>query len=311
MDFKRPRIIRPPYEAESYFLPLTSGCSNAVCGFCNYFYGHHLQLREKTEVLKEIDSLALYLKDGERSPEMPEMVYIIAGSWDGRSVFLQDGDALVYPYPDLKEVLEYLNYKFPNLERVTCYGTAADVLALDIDQLKVLKSLKMDAIYLGVESGDDDILRQVAKMNNAREIVQAGRRIKESGITCAVTVIMGLGGRERSREHALSIARILSEMDPDAADVLTLTLVPGTPMYDRMREGKFDLITPLQSIQELKTIIENSHFSHCLFRSMHASNYLTLQGWLPEHKERLLAQLDYVLSRQDQGLLRPENMRGL
>jgi radical SAM superfamily enzyme YgiQ (UPF0313 family) len=270
-----------------------------------------LQLREKGEVLKEIDSLALYLKDGQRSPEMPEIVYIMTGSWDGRSVFLQDGDALVYPYADLKEILEYLNNKFPELERVTCYGTAADVLALDIDQLKVLKRLKMDTIYLGVESGDDAILRQVAKMNNTREIVQAGRRIKESGITCAVTVIMGLGGSERSQEHALATARILSEMDPDAADVLTLTLVPGTPMYGSMQQGEFELITPLQSIQELKTIVENSHFSHCLFRSMHASNYLTLQGWLPEEKESMLTRLDYVLSHQAPGMLRPEQLRGL
>jgi radical SAM superfamily enzyme YgiQ (UPF0313 family) len=197
------------------------------------------------------------------------------------------------------------------LERVTCYGTAGDVLALATDQLKVLKSLKMDIIYLGVESGDDDILRSVAKANNTQQIIDAGRRIKEAGITCAVTVIMGLGGREKSQEHALATARILSDMDPDAADVLTLTLVPGTPMYNSNQRGDFTLITPLQSIQELKTIIENSRFSHCLFRSMHASNYLTLKGWLPPEKERMLAQLDIVLSRQDPQLLRPEYLRGL
>jgi radical SAM superfamily enzyme YgiQ (UPF0313 family) len=309
--FDRPPIVRPPYEADSYFLPLTSGCSNALCGFCNYHYGRRLQIRDKADILREIDALELYMTGGLRVPEMPDIVYRIAEIWDGRSIFLQDGDALVYPYSDLKEIMGYLNHKFPRLERVTCYGTAGDVLAIDIDQLKVLKNLKMDTIYLGVESGDNAILRSVAKANNTREIIEAGRRIKEAGITCAVTVIMGLGGQEKSQEHALATARILSDIDPDAADVLTLTLVPGTPMYDSNQRGDFTLITPLQSIQELKTIIENSHFSHCLFRSMHASNYLTLKGWLPQEKERLLAQLDFVLSRQDPALLRPEYMRGL
>jgi radical SAM superfamily enzyme YgiQ (UPF0313 family) len=311
MKFERPPILRPPYEARSYFLPLTSGCSNGVCTFCNYYYGRPFQIRDKADVIKEIDALELYLNSRMIVPEMPGVVYAIADTWDGRSVFLEDGDALVYPYPELKEILEHLNLKFPGLERVTCYGTAGDVLSLSIDQLKVLKSLKMSVIYLGVESGDDEILRSVAKANNTKEIVDAGRRIKEAGIACAVTVIMGLGGLEKSREHALSVARILSEIDPDAADVLTLTLVPGTPMYDSNRRGEFTLITPLQSIQELKIIVENSRFSHCLFRSIHASNYLSLKGWLPEDKERILAQLDYVLSRQDPQLLRPEYLRGL
>jgi len=278
MTFERPRIIRPPYEARSYFLPLTSGCSNARCGFCNYFYGRRLQVRDKADVLKEIDALELYMTGGLKIPEMPGIVYQIAEAWDGISIFLQDGDALVYPYSELKEILEYLGRKLPGLKRITCYGTAADVLALDIDQLKNLMRLKMDTIYLGVESGDDDILRSVGKANNTKEIIEAGRRIKQAGITCAVTVIMGLGGGQRSREHALATARILSDIDPDAADVLTLTLVGGTPMYDKNQRGDFTLITPLQSIQELKTIIENSRFSHCLFRSMHASNYLTLEG---------------------------------
>jgi radical SAM superfamily enzyme YgiQ (UPF0313 family) len=311
MTFTRPNITRPPYEAASYFLPLTYGCSNALCTFCNYFYGHKLQIREKTEVIREINSLKLYITDEIRDPKMPEIMYRIADNWDGKSIFLEDGDALVYPYPELKEIMQHINFQFPEVERITCYGTAGDVLALDVDQLKVLKSLKMDTVYLGVESGDDDILHSVAKANNAQEMVQAGRRIKEAGITCAVTVIMGLGGRERSKEHALATARILSDIDPDAADVLTLTLVPGTPMYDSNRRSEFTLITPMQSIEELKIILENSHFSLCLFRSYHASNYLKLIGWLPFEKDRMLKEVNYVLSRQDPGLLRPEHLRGL
>ena len=126
MNFKRPDIIRPPSEAGSYFLPLTSGCSNSSCGFCN-FYGYQLKIRELADVKKEIDALALYMKHGLRVPEIPDIVYAIADEWDGRRIFLQDGDALVYPYPQLKETLEYLNRKFPELERIACYATAQDI----------------------------------------------------------------------------------------------------------------------------------------------------------------------------------------
>jgi hypothetical protein len=108
MAFKRPQIIRPPYESDNYFLPLTSGCSNALCGFCNYYYGRPLQVREKADVIKEIDALELYTTNEMKVPEMPEIVYEIANGWDGRSIFLQDGDALVYPYSELKEIMEYL-----------------------------------------------------------------------------------------------------------------------------------------------------------------------------------------------------------
>lgn len=310
MNFKRPNIIRPPSEAASYFLPLTAGCSNNSCVFCN-FYGLKLQIRDIEDVKKEIDALKAYMQSGLQTPDQPRIVYYIANEWDGKEIFLQDGDALVYPYPCLVEVLEYLNSQFPNLERIASYATAQDVLRRSHSELAGLKKLKLGILYMGVESGDDAILKKIGKNVTASQLKEAGRKIKEAGILSSVTVILGLGGKERSQEHTFATANILTAIDPDYAGALTLTLVPGTPLFDEAQKGTFHLISPLQSLQELKTIIELSNFTGCFFSSMHASNYLSIRGRLPENKERMLSQLNAVLVKNDSSLLRPEFMRGL
>ncbi len=310
MAFIRPDIIRPPSEAASYFLPLTFGCSNNSCGFCS-FYGQKLQIRELEEVKKEIDALAVFSQFGIHTAGQPNIVYYIANEWDGSRIFLQDGDALVYPFPQLVEALEYLNNRFPHLERIASYATAQDILRRSNEELIQLRKLKLGILYMGVESGDDTILQQISKGVTSQQIIEAGLKIKDSGILSSVTVILGLGGTDHSQEHATATARVLSALDPDYAGALTLTLVEGTPIYNQVQNKDFHLISPLQSLQELKTIIENSNFTDCFFSSMHASNYLSLRGKLPENKTQMLAQLNRVLSRNDFSLLRPEFMRGL
>jgi len=306
-QFERPNIIRPPSEWKSYFLPLTSGCSNNTCTFCN-FYGARLQMRELDDVKREIDALAAYIRSGIRLPAVPQIVYEIAGSWDGKRIFLQDGDALVYPFPKLRETLHYLNERFPDLERIGSYATPQDILRRSQDQLR---ELKLSIFYMGVESGDDKVLQKVGKGVKHHELVEAGRKVKEAGITLSVTVILGLGGVEGSEEHALETAKILTEIDPDYAGALTLTLVPGTPLYKQWKQGEFHPISPARSLEELKIIIENSNFTDCFFSSMHASNYFSVRGQLPRDKERMLTEIKEVLAARDPSLLRPEFLRGL
>ena len=142
MSFERPDIIRPPSEARSYYLPLTTGCSNNTCTFCQY-YGSKLQIRDVEEVIAEIDALAMYVNNNIRIPGVPDIVYWIASDWDGKGVFLQDADALVYPYDKLKKVLEHLNVKLPFVERVAIYATATDVLRRTQEELEELKKLKL------------------------------------------------------------------------------------------------------------------------------------------------------------------------
>ena len=310
MPFQRPEIIRPPSEWKSYFLPLTSGCSNNTCTYCNY-YGGKLGIRDLTEVKKEIDAVALYLEKGVYLSGMPDIVYQISSRWDGERVFLQDGDALVYPTAKLKEALEYVSEKLPSVERIAAYATAQDILRLDINDLKALANLKLGILYMGLESGDDEVLQRVAKGVNSGQMIAACCKVKEAGILTSVTVILGLGGIEGSEKHALATARVLSEMDPDYVGALTLTLVPGTPLYQDWRRGNFSPISPYQSLQELATMIRNSRFTQCFFSSTHASNYFTVRGTLPQDKESMLHELESVIERGNPDLLRPEFLRGL
>lgn len=310
MPFDRPDIIRPPSEWMSYYLPLTGGCSNNTCTFCAYCRSK-LRIRDIEGVKEEIDALALYTQRGIRLPAMPGIVYAIAQQWDGRRIFLQDGDALVYPFPGLKEALQHLNQSFPGLERIAAYATAQDILRRSPDELRALRDLKLGILYMGVETGHSEILHRVDKRVTYEQMVEAGKKAKDAGIILSVTVILGLGGVELSREHAMETARILTDIDPQYGGALTLTLVPGTPLYEQAQRGEFNPISPFQSLEELSIMIENASFTDCFFSSMHASNYLAVRGSLPRDRQRMMKELEGILARKDPRLLRPEFMRGL
>ena len=164
---------------------------------------------------------------------------------------------------------------------------------------------------MGIESGDDEVLRKIGQGVRHDKMVEAGRKAREAGITLSLTVILGLGGVEGSENHVLETARVLSEIDPEYVGALTLTLVPGTPLHEDCRRGDFTLMTPFQFLEELKGIIENSSFTNCFFSSMHASNYLSVRGTLPRDKDSMLAEIEDVLKQADASLLRPEFLRGL
>ena len=310
MSFVRPEIIRPPSEHASYYLPLTSGCSNNSCTFCNFSFSN-LGIRDLEDVKQEIDAMSAYVNSRMLVPGQPRIVYYILQEWDGRKVFLQDGDAMVYPYPKLLEALQYLNQKFPTIQRIASYATPQDILRRTVAELKALKDQKLGILYVGVESGDDEILRKIQKNATHDQMVEAAAKVKEAGILLSATVILGLGGVKGSERHVAETARILTEMDPDYAGALTLTLIPGTALYKEWERGEFELITPFDSLRELKGLVENSTFTNCFFSSMHASNYFAIRGSMPKDRDKILKQLNALLSRKDPHMLRPEYMRGL
>jgi len=246
-----------------------------------------------------------------RLSDVSKVVYAVAQGWDGNRMFLQDGDALVYPFPKLREVLQYLNKKLPGVERIGTYATPQDILWRSSDELKELRRLKMGIFYTGLETGDDELLQKIGKGVSSDEMVEAGKKVKEAGISFSVTIILGLGGIEGSKKHVFETAKILTEMDPDYVGALTLTLVPSTPLYEQWERNEFHPLSPFQSLDELRLIIENSNFTDCFFSSMHASNYLSIRGKLPQDKERMLRELEKVLAARDPSLLRPEFLRGL
>lgn len=306
MGFERPEIVRPPSEWSSYFLPLTRGCSNTTCTFCAW-HGSRLRVRRLEEVKAEINALALFVRHGIHSPAVGGLTPY----WDGRRFFLQDADALVYPFPKLVEILKLLNERFPTLERVACYATPRDILRRTPDELSTLGELGLGILYTGLESGLDSVLQRVRKRVNSSEMIEAGRKARAAGMQLSVSVILGLAGTGASEEHAIQTARVLSAIDPEYAAALTITLVPGSPLHQEWREGRFEPPTPFQSLEELKTLVERLDLSNCFFSSAHAVNYLNIRGRLPQDKARLVGELKGVLATRDPSLLRPEYLRRL
>jgi len=285
--------VRPPSEANSLLLPVTIGCSHNKCTFCGTYTNVKFQIRPLEDIKRDIDEVAKNY------------------SWSLRRVFLENGDAIIAPQRLLVEVLKYLNEKFPNLERIGSYATPQAALIKSVDELKKLHELGLKIVYLGVETGDEELLKKINKGATYAQIVEAGRKIKEAGITLSVTVILGLGGPEGSEKHALATAKILTDIDPDFAGALTVMLVPGTPLHKDREEGRFELITPFQSLAELKMIIENVSFTDCFFTANHASNYLPIKARLPKQKAAVLKLINEVLESGDMSRLRPEFTRAL
>lgn len=231
------------------------------------------------------------------------------GRW--RRVFLADGDALCIPQPRLLEILDAVREFIPSVERVGIYASAHDILHKSTADLEELKKRKLHIVYLGVETGDPELLQRIEKGATYDQMVQASRRVKEAGISLSVTVLLGIGGLEGSERHAKGTARILTDIDPDYVGALSVILVPGTPLHEDYLAGRFQLPDPFGLIQELRIMIAESRFTHCVFRSNHASNYLPVRGTLPKDRENILAAIDDVLRSRDKRQLRPEFLRAL
>lgn len=285
-------IFRPPSEAESLILQVTVGCSYNRCTFCGAYRGKTFRVKSFEEIKEDIDEGSSYSPRVER-------------------VFLADGDALIIPQKELIRILSYLKTKLRGLERVGIYANAKDILRKDVEELKALKELGLGIIYLGLESGDPEVLKRIKKNATVGQMIEAAQKVKESGIHLSVTVILGIGGVEGSQIHAEETGKVLSEMDPDYVGALSLMIVPGPPIGKEIETGKLVLPTPFGLIQELEAMIRNCHMTHCFFASNHASNYLPLRIYLPEEKEKALRRIEEVLRRKDPALLRPEYLRAL
>jgi radical SAM superfamily enzyme YgiQ (UPF0313 family) len=285
-------IFRPPSEADSLILQVTVGCSYNRCTFCGAYQGKRFRIKRFEEIQEDIDEASSYRSQIQR-------------------VFLADGNALAMPQTELLRILEYVQLKLNRVERVGIYANAKDILRKDVEELKVLRNLGLGILYLGLESGNSEILKRIKKNGTVDQLIRAARRVKESGILLSVTVILGIGGIEKSQAHAADTGKVLSEMDPDYVGALSLMVVPGTPIEKEIETGRLVLPTPFGMIQELETMIEHSQFTHCFFASNHASNYLPLRVQMPEEKEDALRRIREVLRRKDPALLRPEFLRAL
>lgn len=285
-------IYRPPSEADSLILQVTIGCSHNRCSFCGSFKDKKFRVRSQEEIMEDIEEGKAYAR------------YV-------RKVFLADGDALIIPQKRLVPIFEAVKAAFPKLERIGIYGNAKSILKKSVDELKQLKKLGLGIIYLGVESGDQVTLDQVTKGTTLEKMEAASKRVKEAGILLSVTVLLGLGGVERSHIHAAETGKFLSRIEPDYAGALSVIVVPGTRLAEEVKNGTFKVPNPYMLLEELAIMIENTNVTHTFFASNHASNYLPVRAWLPEEKEKTLKAIREVLAKRDPNLLRPEFLRAL
>lgn len=285
-------VVRPPSEAWSYILQITYGCSHNKCTFCSTYLDKPFQVRPAQEVLEDIEMARSTIPHTRR-------------------VFLADGNALVLSNRQLVPILDALDKAFPNLDRVSIYANAQDILRKSEEELATLYSKKLSMVYMGLESGDEKILRRVKKGATAAEMIEAVKKAQAVDFQMSVIGILGLGERERSREHAIATGQAVSAMDPAYFSLLTLMVVPGTELHRQYQASEFVLIEPLEMLAEMRVMIQHMEgLTRCAFRTNHASNYLPLAGTLPQDKERLLATLDHALA-QGESVLRPEYLRAL
>lgn len=267
-------VYRPPSEARSLIVQVTIGCAHNTCTFCNMYKAKDFRVRSMEEIMEDL-----------REAHNSYGAYV-------QKVFLADGDALVLQTEKLLEILKAVRELFPNCTRVASYGTAQDILRKSEEELKSLQKAGLGIVYVGAESGDDEILASICKGVTAEELKAAGQKLKRCGIQTSVTLISGLGGRSKVEEHARSCAELISAMNPEYASFLTLRLYEGTPMYDDVVTGRFERITADEIVDEMKIFLEHVDSPGTMFRTNHASNYVVLAGNLNEDIPSMLAQLD-------------------
>jgi radical SAM superfamily enzyme YgiQ (UPF0313 family) len=235
-------VYRPPSEATSLILQATIGCSHNRCTFCVSYLDKRFRVKSLDEVERDIGAVLPYYKNAGR-------------------IFLADGDALAMPAPQLLELLAMLKKNFPRLERTALYGSPGNIRKKTVGELRALKDAGLGIVYIGLESGSDSILKAVRKGALSKDMIASAKKVKEAGIALSVIWILGLGGKERSEEHARETARVLNAMDPEYAGALTLMVVEPAPICREVEEGRLTLLDPKESLQELRKVVERDRKS--------------------------------------------------
>ena len=272
------RVFRPPSEAYSLIVQVTVGCSHNKCTFCDMYKEKRFHLRKLEDVLEDFNIARRQYRYVER-------------------VFLADGDALIRKTEDLAVILKHIRKVIPECRRVTSYGSPKSILTKSPEDLALLHSLGLEMIYLGLESGNEQVLKHINKGVTVEDIVRAGQMVKDAGMKLSVTAISGLGGTEMWKEHAIDTAKAFSRMKPDYIGLLTLMFEGDVPLRRECEEGKFHLLTAPQVAKETLLLLEHIDSEGSVFRSNHASNYLTLKGTLNRDREAMCEQIRRALER--------------
>ena len=270
-------LFRPPAEADSLILQTDIGCPYNRCRFCGMYRDVPFRRRPPDEVR------ALIAAARHGQPETTR-------------VFLADGDAMARPYAELAFILRELDAAFPALTRVNAYATGRAIAAKTDDKLRRLRALRLQTLYLGLESGDEATLTAMAKGETAAAMVVAGQRAQVAGLRLSVMVLLGLGGAARSATHAAATAAALNALQPRLLSALRVVPVPGTPLGDDVQAGRFGLPTEHAVVAELRALVADLRLTGTVFRANHSSNVVPLEARLPRDQGALLATLDRLLA---------------
>jgi radical SAM superfamily enzyme YgiQ (UPF0313 family) len=288
-------IYRPPGEWKSYLLQCTVGCSNNTCTFCSMYKSKRYHVRPLEDVLEDIQ--------------------MAKSTWyrNTETVFLCDGDAINLPMDYLLTVLKALYEAFPHLRRVTTYAGPLSTLRKTPEELATIRKAGLQRTYLGVETGDDALLKHVHKGVGADGMLEAGQRLVAAGFDLWAIIITGLegGGQEALERNARLTAQMINQMQPKHLSSMTLMAIEGTPLYREVQEGKLTLQTPFETLLETRELVRQIDLSGLHYTSNHASNYLPIKCTLKEDRDKVVAELDDIIAKEDRSRLRDESRRGL
>lgn len=284
-------VYRPPSEARSLIIQATIGCSHNKCTFCSMYKDKAFRMRKLDEIKQDISSAKAFY-----------------GSV--RRVFLADGDALIMPTEALLEILKHIRFTFPECERVGIYASPKSISGKSLDELNMLYNAGLGIVYLGLESGNPEILKKIQKGATREELILSGQKIMKTPLELSVTLISGMGGALLTDAHAIDSATLINEISPSYVGLLTLMVEEGTPLIEEIRSGAFALLSPKEVLKEILLFLEHIDLKNpAVFRSNHASNYLPLGGILPNDRVRLIKEIKGALL--DDSRLTKESWRRL
>lgn len=275
------KVYRPPSEAGSVIIQSTVGCPHNQCNFCNMYKEKKFKIRPVEEIKQELDEAKNHY------------------GVNARRLFLADGNSILMKTNQLVEVLEYAYEVFSKLERVTIYGSAHFIAIKSVAELRQLRSAGLTRIHSGMESGNNEVLDMVNKGVTFDEIIEAGKMVKAADIQLSEYYMVGIGGSRLSKDHAISSAQALNQINPDFIRLRTFIPLTGTFMYQQYKTGEFDLLSPYQALKETKLLIENLDGINSQLLSDHISNYWDVSGKFPEDKNEMIQEINHALEMEE------------
>lgn len=276
-------LFRPPAEAYSAIIQATLGCSWNRCAFCEMYSSKKFKVRSIDELKPEIEALSRIYSDAKK-------------------VFLADGNAFVLSTNKLIPILEEINKHFGRIQRVSSYAMPRDILSKSDEELKIIRELGLKLLYVGIETGDDELLKLIDKGETSSSTVEGILKAHNSGIETSIMIINGLGGKKYSQQHAINSAKIINQINPKFLSTLTLSMPYGENHFRSRFQGEYSPLSTVELFEELRTFIGLTELNNVIYRSNHVSNNLILSGTLSKDKDTLLNQLDRAIEITPRGV---------